>query len=218
MDHKMLTLIFLLSITLSSSFKLIEEKPDDNKSKKLFVVSSIYSIDLEASNIIWRARRVAYGHIGTLKIKYGKFEVTNQIINGGEFKIDMNTIDNLDLEDPKMKNKLLNHLRSKDFFNIKKYPEVYFKITKIQKQTSGEYAVTGDLTIKGITNEIFFPANFEIDATKLKVTAEVTFDRTKFKVRYGSGSFFDNLGDKLIYDDVNLEISLVAYNHAENTN
>ena len=113
-----------------------------------------------------------------------------------------------------MNNKLVGHLKSRAFFYIKKHPESSLKITSIKKQQSdlGNYSVTGNLTIKDITHEISFPATIEIDNNRLTALAKITFDRSKFNIRYGSGNFFENLGDKLIYDDINLEISLVARN------
>lgn len=174
----------------------------------------VYTVDPIASKIIWKARRVAYGHEGTLQIKQGKFTVLNKTITTGEFIIDMNTIKNLDLVDVKMNNKLVGHLKSRAFFYIKKYLESSLKITSIKKQQSdlGNYSVTGNLTIKDITHEVSFPATIEIDNNRLTALAKITFDRSKFNIRYGSGNFFENLGDKLIYDDINLEISLVAWN------
>ena len=63
----------------------------------------------------------------------------------------------------------------------------------------------GELTIKGITH----PINFSITLnSENNATAMLVFDRSKYDVRFRSGSFFDELGDKLILDNIKLEVAL----------
>ncbi len=214
MKYQLYVIIGAIILLLLSSTRQVEIKTSPEAGISEIVLDEIYTVDPIASKIIWKARRVAYGHEGTLQIKHGKFAVSNKTITTGEFIIDMNTIKNLDLVDVKMNNKLVGHLKSRAFFYIKKHPESSLKITSIKKQQSdlGNYSVIGNLTIKDITNEVSFPATIEINNNRLTALAKITFDRSKFNIRYGSGNFFENLGDKLIYDDINLEISLVAWN------
>jgi len=124
----------------------------------------------------------------------------------------MNTIQNLDLEDPKDNKKLVNHLKSKDFFYVSKYPIATFVVTGVKEESDGEsnYILSGDLTIKGITKPLSFPAKIEMGDETLKASATMTFDRSEYEVKFQSGSFFENLGDKVIYDDVEMRIELIA--------
>ena len=107
--------------------------------------------------------------------------------------------------------KLVSHLKSDDFFGVATYPTAKFVITSVvSRGKPGEYKIVGDLTIKETTKEIKFNALLnEVDGKNV-ATADITIDRSEFDVRYGSGSFFDNLGDKTIYDEFELSINLVA--------
>ena len=124
----------------------------------------------------------------------------------------MTSIVNLDIENSEKNAQLVGHLNSADFFNIEEFPTAKMEITSVKKQKSenSNYEITGDLTIKGIKNSIVFPSKVEIDGDIVSATAKIVFDRSKYDVRYGSGSFFDDLGDKIIYDDIELGVELIA--------
>lgn len=137
-------------------------------------------------------------------------EYTDGKLSGGSFTIDMTTITCLDLEGG-MKGKLEGHLKSDDFFGVENFPTAKFEMTQvISRGKPGDYKITGDLTIKETTKEIKFNATVEEGSDKLVAKTAIEIDRSEFKVRYGSGSFFDGLGDKTIYDEFELEIELVA--------
>ena len=107
--------------------------------------------------------------------------------------------------------KLNGHLKSDDFFGVEKYPTASFKITKVEANgTNGKYKVTGDITIKETTKSISFDTQLVTEGDKVIAVSDITIDRSEFDVRYGSGSFFDNLGDKTIYDDFTLQVKLVT--------
>ena len=162
------------------------------------------------SQLQWKAYKVTGAHEGTIVIKDGELEMEDGVLTGGNFAIDMSTINCTDLEG-EWKGKLEGHLRSPDFFAVEKFPTATFKITNVvPKGTPGDYKVTGDLTIKGITNEIKFYTNIAEKDGKVMATSDIKVDRSDFNVRYGSGSFFDNLGDKTVYDEFDLEVTLVA--------
>ena len=168
-----------------------------------------YKVNAKSSKVEWLAKKVTGQHNGVISIKSGQLTFDGNKLSGGEFVIDMATIEVLDLEEgSKMHGKLVGHLNSPDFFDTSKFNEAKFKITSVKKAKSdaGNYEITGDLTIKGKTNSITFPANVD----KKSATAKIVFDRSKFDIRYGSNSFFDNLGDKAIYDDVEMTVSLVT--------
>jgi polyisoprenoid-binding protein YceI len=103
------------------------------------------------------------------------------------------------------KGKLEKHLNSDDFFGVATYSEANFKITKIASVSPNKYKLTGDLTIKGKTLEHSFTLDFDNN----KASGTIVIDRSKFDIRYGSGSFFDNLGDKTIHDNFELKVELV---------
>ena len=101
--------------------------------------------------------------------------------------------------------KLEGHLRSDDFFSVDKHPEANLKITQKAKVEGGVQKLYGELTIKGIQHPVDFTITLGDNNTAL---ANLTFDRSKYNVRFRSGSFFENLGDKLILDDIRMEVSL----------
>ena len=171
-----------------------------------------YRVNVEESTVTWVGKKIAYDHSGTIKILDGNLDIANGDLIGGSFTIDMTTIVNVDIENAEKNAQLVGHLNSEDFFNVAEFPTAKMDITSVKKQKSdaGNYMISGDLTIKGITNSVEFPANITIDGDMVSATATVIFDRSKYNVRYGSGSFFDDLGDKVIYDDIELGVELIA--------
>ena len=155
------------------------------------------------SSITWLGKKVTGQHEGTISLKSGYFMMDGESMVGGEFVIDMQSITVTDLKAGKGKEKLEGHLKSGDFFGVDNHPTATLTIKRAAR-TGNKYTVTADLTIKDITN----PITFDIMRDGNKMTANVTVDRSKFDVRYGSGSFFDNLGDKTIYDDFDLTVKL----------
>ena len=168
------------------------------------------SVNVQESKVVWNGYKVTGSHTGTINIKSGDLEFDGDRLVGGNFEIDMTSIVVTDLSG-EYKGKLEGHLKSADFFGVEKHPTATFNITKVvSRGTPGDYKIIGDLTIKDITKEIKFLANLKDEGSKTKATAEVKVDRSEFNVRYGSGSFFDNLGDKTIYDEFDLEVMLVV--------
>jgi len=167
------------------------------------------TVDTAASKLAWVGKKVTGQHNGTVKIKSGGLEVDGDKITGGSFVIDMTSIDVEDLSG-EMKGKLMGHLRSDDFFSVDKYPTATFTITSVDKSdaTNATHFIAGDLTIKGKTNKVTFPATVNMVGNKVNATAKFDLDRTKWDIRYGSGSFFDGLGDKMIYDDFEIDLML----------
>lgn len=162
-------------------------------------------IDPSKSSVQWTGKKIGGSHNGAIRIKSGSFELKNGEIAGGNVVIDMNTITNADLEDPGYNKQLVDHLKSDDFFGVKNYPTSTFKITTAGKFNNGRSVVSGLLTIKGKTEKVSFVVTQKenLYSTQLKV------DRSKFGVRYGSKSFFNDLGDKVIDDIFTLDIKLV---------
>ncbi|MDX9789715.1 MAG: YceI family protein [Candidatus Kapaibacterium sp.] len=171
-----------------------------------------FSVDVNSSKLKWTGEKVTGKHFGTVKIKDGTMTKSGNNFSG-YFTIDMTTIKVDDIKDEKTNAKLLGHLKSDDFFSVAKFNNAVFKLKGIKEYTpkkseKGNHWVSGELTIKGITHDIGFPAVLSFDSNGFKAEADFTIDRSKWDVRYGSGSFFDNLGDATIYDDIKFELTL----------
>lgn len=123
--------------------------------------------------------------------------------------MDMNSIKVLDLQG-ETAGKLEGHLKSDDFFGVATHPYARLTVTKSTPNGDGTFQVTGDLTIKDITHPVTFTTTLTPTGKKYTATANITIDRSKYNVRYGSGTFFENLGDKTIYDEFDLAISIVT--------
>lgn len=169
-----------------------------------------YNVDVASSSIAWTGYKVTGKHTGYVKVKSGNLTWTDGKLAGGTFDIDMNSITCTDLEG-EYAGKLVGHLKSDDFFGTAKYPTSKFVITKsIPQDTKGNYKIVGNLTIKEKTNEVKFLAAVNESNGTINATGKITIDRSEYDVKFGSGSFFDNLGDKTIYDEFDLQVSLVA--------
>lgn len=177
------------------------------------LVDGEYTIDSEESTIMWTGRKpriLGYEDMGTLELKSGSLLVSNGHVSSGEFFIDMEsltvTTTGRDEGTTVYGEELGQHLRSSDFFDVAAYPNASFTIRNVTNGT-----VTGDLTVKATTKTISFPATIVSEsATYLHATANITLNRSLWDIRYGSDTFFDNLGDNLIADEVSIMLDLVA--------
>jgi polyisoprenoid-binding protein YceI len=168
-----------------------------------------YNIKVDKSKVEWKARKVTGAHNGVVDIKSGHVEVDGEKVNDGSFEIDMTTIVNLDIKKEDMNKKLIGHLKSDDFFAVAKFPTSNFNISSVTNTADNNYTIKGDLTIKGITHEIEFPATIHKSGNGYHVSAEFQIDRSKWDVKFHSAKFFQNLGDKLIYDEIDYKLDLV---------
>lgn len=174
------------------------------------LVSTNYNVDVTSSNIVWNGYKVTGSHTGNVKVKSGKLDIDGGKLTGGSFEIDMNSITCTDMTGGGA-DKLVGHLKSDDFFGVATYPTAKFVISRaIALDTKGNYKIIGNLTIKSTTKEIKFNANVAETDGVVKATGKITIDRSEYDVRFGSGSFFDSLGDKTIYDEFDMNVSLVA--------
>lgn len=167
------------------------------------VKTESFKVDTASSSIDWIGRKLTGEHTGKIKLASGELLVEGNSIKGGAFVMDMNSLTS-DSE------KLTGHLKTDDFFSVEKNPTAKFQITKVS-QTGSTLNVSGNLTIKGITQPISFPATVTKSGNSIIANAKgVKVNRVKFDIRYGSKSFFNDIGDKAIDDDFELEINLVA--------
>jgi len=168
-----------------------------------------YKVDAAKSVVKWNAKKVTGEHYGTVALSNGSLNVDGTKVTGGNFEIDLTTIKCDDLTDAGYNAKLVGHLKSDDFFSVEKHPKAKFVIKKVDG-TGANINITGDLTIKGITQSITFPATVKADGKGVSANAKITLDRTKWDIRYGSKTFFANIGDKAIYDDFTIDLTLAA--------
>jgi polyisoprenoid-binding protein YceI len=169
-----------------------------------------YNVDVKSSNIVWKGYKVTGEHTGNVKLKNGSLQFADGKLSGGSFEVDMNSITCTDMQG-EYGDKLIGHLKSEDFFGVDKYPTAKFTITRtIPQDTKGNYKIIGNLKIKESTQEVKFFANVSEQGGMVKATGTLKVDRSEYDIRYGSGSFFDNLGDKTIYDEFDLQVELMA--------
>lgn len=166
-------------------------------------------VDTAKSVVTWKGYKVTGSHVGTIQVQSGNLDMENGQLRGGSFVIDMTSIQCTDLKGGGA-DKLVGHLKSEDFFGVATYPTATFTITKVvSRGTSGAYKIEGNMQIKKATQAIRFNANIQEEEGKKVAVADITLDRSDYDIRYGSGSFFDNLGNKTIYDEFELQIKLV---------
>ncbi|MEM7538884.1 MAG: YceI family protein [Chloroflexota bacterium] len=168
-----------------------------------------YAVDTEASELVWTgAKAIGDSHSGTIDVAEGSLMLAGMALAGGEFTIDMTSMVG---DEFGMVDRLMGHLMSDDFFGVETHPTASLVLNSAEPtDVENQYMVTGDLTIKGITNELTFVTDIEMGDGSMTATADIVFDRALYDVRYGSGSFFDDLGDDLINDEISLVVTLVA--------
>ncbi len=161
--------------------------------------------DTTKTKLLWLGEKVTGQHTGTINLKSGWLTWQDNKIISGEFNIDMAS-----LKETENNGQLMGHLKSDDFFGVVKYPEAKLVLTGSTPFDKGSGVVSGTLTIKDSTNPIEFKATMQKKDDGTWFFANITVDRTKYNIRYGSGSFFDNLGDKTIYDEFRLKVNLLV--------
>jgi polyisoprenoid-binding protein YceI len=190
MKNKNLILSLLASFIFLASFTVLKD--------------DVYTVDIERSSIDWSAKKVVGGHVGGVKISNGTLIYNEKGLKGGSFVMDLAnlTSDN---------ERLTTHLKNDDFFSVDKHPSSKFEITKVAPAGTDRVNITGNLTIKGITHPITFPASVKQQkGVIVAVASGVKVDRTKYDIKYRSKSFFGDIGDKAIDDEFVLNINLSA--------
>lgn len=176
-----------------------ETTEETTETEEATAESAEYTFDASNATIKWNGKKVTGEHFGTIDLQNGMLTVEDGRPVNGKFVVDMTSITVTDIEDEEKNAKLTGHLKSPDFFAV----DSFNTATLVINSASDEQA-KGELTIRGITNDVKFPYTISDDA----INAELTVDRTLYNVRYGSGKFFEDLGDKMIYDDFTLMIEL----------
>jgi len=173
------------------------------------------AVNTQQSGVEWVGKKVLGQHTGTVLLKSGEVKLHDSKPVAGKFEIDMATIFVVDIKDPTDNKKLTGHLKSDDFFGINLFPTTMVELTKFEPIANAaagmpNYKVDGTISIKGVSMPITFPAVIAIADGKATAKASITLDRTKFNVRYGSDKFFDNLGNRAISDNFDVNVNLVG--------
>ncbi|HEY0668792.1 MAG TPA: YceI family protein [Sphingobacteriaceae bacterium] len=187
---------FTLSILSGFAFMLLSFTPPKDE---------VFKVDTEKSSINWTGRKVTGQHSGNIKIASGQLIYTKKALKSGSFIIDMNSLTCSDSE------KVQNHLKTDDFFSVEKNPVSKFVITNVANAGTDRVNITGDLTIKGITQPLTFPATVKRQGDAIVAVAKgVKVNRVKYDIKYRSLAFFSNIGDKAINDEFELDVNLLA--------
>lgn len=172
------------------------------------LTDGVYTLDTQKSSLTWTGSKTLikdYFDTGTVAFKEGSVVVTNGAIVAGSFIVDMKSLEPLSTGKGEGESMLAEHLKSADFLDVEQYP-----ITTIGIKSVVNGVVTADVTIKGMTEEVSFPATISQDGTTLSGTASFTIDRTLWDIRWGSSKFFSDLGDKVVSDSVKIDLNLIA--------
>ncbi|WP_347838229.1 YceI family protein [uncultured Draconibacterium sp.] len=195
---KKLVTVFAIIIAIGTSAFAADANAD----------KSVYKVDTNASKVYWTGKKVTGEHTGYINLSDGEVHVKDEKVVGAQIKIDVQSIEVTDLSG-EWKDKLVGHLKSDDFFSAEKHPVATFAIKTVDATDKG-YQVVGDLTIKGITKQVAFPAEVKVDGSSVSATGTATIDRTEYDIRYGSGKFFSDLGDNMINDNFEITFELKA--------
>ena len=198
-------ILFIVSCEKSSKKKINTSLPKPT----LSLSSGDYVMDNDNSSIKWTGRELSTkSHYGSLQMKNGSLTVNTDGTVNGIIKIDMTTIDCEDLQG-RSKASLERHLRSDDFFSVESHPIATLTFKSEGGIGAGnKLAFNGELEIKGISHPISFESELKSVDPKVSALVDMTFDRSKYNVRFRSGTFFQNLGDKLIYDDIEISVDI----------
>lgn len=161
-------------------------------------------VDTEKSVINWKGYKIAGFHEGTINLKKGSLSFEKGKLTGGNFVVDMTTISSTDVSG-KGKERLDGHLKNEDFFDVENHPEATLIFSKVSEKSNGVYTVTGDLVIKGIKQSV----TFDLVVSDHSASTSFEIDRTKFDIKYRSGTIFPELADKAIKDNFDISVKLV---------
>lgn len=164
-----------------------------------------FTVNPQESTLSWEGKKVSATHHGKINIKSGKLMMDGDKLTGGEFVVDMNTIANEDLQG-EWNQKLVNHIKSEDFFHVQQHPEATFQITEVKATDNpNQVVVSGNLTIKGISKNITFNADVvENSANKVQMKADFNIEREQWGITY------TGMADDLISKEINFKVNIIA--------
>lgn len=212
----------LTAVMALSLFAAACEDPAANKTKATVNEPSANSVD--TANTANTAPAAAKGEALAINGENSKVEFTGSKVTGkhdGGFKTFTGTIDLVNSKPAESSvsveidtasvfaddEKLTGHLKTKDFFEVEKFPKATFKSTKIEADAAkgaDAYTVTGDFNLHGVTKSISFPATIKASADAVDVNAEFAVNRKDFGIVYAGQA------DNLINDNVVIKLTLKA--------
>jgi polyisoprenoid-binding protein YceI len=203
----------LLAATVLSAPAQAAKGPVARKPATAAAATESYKVQPQLSTLGWTGKKIGGQHSGTIALKEGTVQVKGSQIVGGTFVADMTSLKNTDLTDAGYNAKLVGHLKSDDFFGVEKNPTATFVITSI-KQLKGDAngnnaTITGNLTIKGKTNPLSFPAKVGVKNGVAAASGTASIDRTKYDVTFGS-TLFGTAADKAVDDVFTLSFNVIA--------
>lgn len=209
---KKILLPALLGAALLASPAAFAQK---TSAKTAATATAAYKVQPQLSTLGWEGKAVTHGHNGTMQFTNGDLEVRNNMVVGGMVTVDMKSMKATDITDAENHAKFVGHMSSDDFFGVEKNPTSTFKITSVTpiagaKADADNATIAGDMTIKGVTQKVSFPAKVGVKNGVAAATGKLTIDRTKYGLKYGSKTFFDSIGDKAIYDTFDLTFNVIA--------
>ena len=211
-----LSINYLLLIIIPIMFSCYEPVKEDNKknlpasSLALHVNNKKYMlIDTKASFLTWQGASLngLNTQTGFIYTSNGELKVEDGQVTGGTIEVGMNTIED---KNHGSDNKLVNHLKDPDFFDTKRFPFSTIVITSVALVNGEDKKVTGNLTIKGITHAVTFPAKIKVKNGIVTANAKLVIDRTKWNVRYKSAKFYNNLANQTMSDSIKFHIHIIA--------
>ena len=214
-----LAAVAIAAISCSNGSKADEAVTGDAQEVQAEVEATEYTI-AEGAYLKWRGFKtyVASEHIGTIGVQSGTFAMAGDQLVGGKITIDMNSIANVDIEDEGKRGYLEGHLKSQDFFFVESFPTAVFEVVEVREEAAEAtpYVVVGNLTIRGITNSIEFPANVFVEEGSVRLEAPAfSIDRTKWDVKFhdsDDATIAETLKEDLIDHSIELTINVVATN------
>lgn len=228
-----LLILILIGYSIFGGFQMFKEEQKNmteqnqadinTKNSEVVNFDGSYEVDVKTSEVVWTGKKKIikeWVDKGTIAVKQGSIVIANSESDWtgtkGEIVFDMTTIasNKAGTKETGGSSKLDTHLKSEDFFNVAKFGESKFVLQEVKKTDQG-FELVGDLTIKDVTKPVTLASIKEIHFVEgttqyIEAHGQVSFNRADFGIRYGSDSFFDNLGDNIIEDTVTLDLLLVA--------
>lgn len=193
--------------------EIVEEVTEEmNEMEVNEALDGAFVVDPAGNQVTWTGYGVGKEHFGSIDISSSDFIFVMGEVGLGELTIDMTTITTQDIENEEMAGNLDAHLKNDDFFSVEDYPEAVFMLDELEWEGENSYEASGELTLKGETNEVEFPVTLTEEENGWRLVGTAVIDRTLYDVRFGSDKFFDNLGDATIKDnfDIDFDLLLVA--------
>jgi polyisoprenoid-binding protein YceI len=216
LSHAMVLVATILLATACNQAPKGDDTTITEKQKAAGGTGTSFAVDTAESKVRFTGHGVGKNHPGNFKLSSGHVHIANNQITGGDFVINIKSMD-VEQKEEMFQKKLKPHLLSGDFFDADKFGTAKFEITKVEPYKPDEndssivdganFNISGNLTIKDVTKNITFPARVDLDDNTLKGKANFDIDRRQWQMNYGNDK---TLGDKFISETVNVELDLQA--------